>query len=233
MTEEQKPEETQKEPVKKMSILEKAQHKVDVDLGLKEKDPDSDIRSPQARARMRKMKQIRKMILWGRRSVYIFAVFVLVYLFSRYSFYTFKTFVSEFEKGDKVMLDTFISDIPLISESPQLHDKIAFRIKPNDPAISIGRVYATAGKNIAFQKVEDLYFLKINGEIDRDAPALSKEEAETCTGTVPEGHYFVLDDTNTDDLFAVFDSRQAGFIPQANVFARVTLVWSRVHNKEE
>ena len=225
MTEEKKPDQTADSvPAKKLSILEKAQQKVDVDLGIKDKYDNNEIRSPQARARLQQMKRMRRMILWARRGVYIFGVLTLVYLFARYGFYTFNKPVSDFSKGDKILIDSFTSNIPLVSEGITYGDKVLFYTKPDDgSAVSLGRVFAVEGDEITFEIVGDNYFVKVNGNIDRSAPMLSTDEAKKCAGKVPEGKYLVLDDEDSD---AIFDSRQAGFIPHDNIFARISAVWS-------
>lgn len=233
MTEDKKPEPSGKEQVKKLSVLEKARQKVDVDLGLKDKPEGSGIKSEQAKKRMQKLKRSKKYLSWFRRGVLIFAVLTLVYLFMRYSFYSFSTFVSEFQKDDKVLIDEFIGDFPFIQESLSIEDKVMFFTKPDRTAVSVGRIYAKAGDKVEFEEVQGLYFFKLGGKIQRNIPALDAEEAKNCRGIVPKGHYLVIDDTDLGKIFTLFDSRQAGFIPRENIFARLVLVWSQASKTGE
>ena len=224
-------EKTKEQPKKiKYSILDKARQQVDVDLGIKEKVDGNEIRSDVAKRRLRKMKQTRIYLAWMRRGVFIFAALALVYLFMRYSFYSFSTYVSEYEKGDKVLLDDFIGGFPLVSEKLSKDNKVIFYTNPKKTAVSVARIFAVAGDKIEFEEIHGMYFIKINGEIHRDIATLTATEAEKCKGVVPAGHFLLIDDADSDGVKAIFDSRQAGFIPKQNIFARVLLVWSRARD---
>ncbi len=225
---ERKMEKSKEQPKKiKLSILDKARQQVDVELGIKDKYDREEIRSESAKRRLRKMKQTRSLLKWFRRGVFIFAAFALIYLFLRYSLYSFSTYVSEFEKNDKVLLDEFIGGFPLFSDSLGSGDKVIFYTKPDKSAVSVARIYAEAGDKIEFEEVHGIFFFKIGGKIQRQMPGLNAAEAEKCRGIVPAGHYLLVDDADADGVLVVFDSRQAGFVPRENIFARVVLVWSR------
>ena len=222
--------ENEKKTEKKLSILDKARLQVDVDLGIKEKVDGNEIRSDVAKRRLRKMKQTRIYLAWMRRGVFIFAALALVYLFMRYSFYSFSTYVSEYEKGDKVLLDEFIGGFPVVSEKLSKENKVIFYTNPRKTAVSVARIFAVAGDKIEFEEIHGIFFFKIGGKVQRQMPGLNAAEAEKCRGIVPAGHFLLIDDADSDGVKAIFDSRQAGFIPKQNIFARVLLVWSRANN---
>ncbi len=216
------------ETEKKLSILDKARQQVDVELGIKDKSDGSEIRSEVAKRRLRKMKQTRNYLMWFRRGVFIFAALALFYLFMRYSFYSFSTYVSEYKKNDKVLLDEFIGGFPLFSEGLSIGDRVIFYTNPKKTAVSVGRIYAKPGDKIEFEEVHGMFFFKIDDKIQKGMPVLNAEEADKCKGAIPAGHFLLIDDADADGLKAIFDSRQSGFIPKQNIFARVLMVWSRV-----
>ncbi len=148
-----------------------------------------------------------------------------MYIYLRFSVYSFPSNISGYKKGNKVLIDTIYNTFPGLTSSLEAEDEILFFTKKDKSVINIARIAATAGDTVEIKVLKDKKYFAINGIIQKDLPLPSENTNNILLGLVPEGSFFVLQD-EIGSTRNTFDSRDFGFVDKANIYAKIIMNWS-------
>lgn len=171
-----------------------------------------------------KMVQVKNVVVWTRRLLAAVVIVMTVYLFVRFDSFRFPdSYVSmqpAFQPNQSVYVDRLLFP-GMIDALP--HGEVVIFVVPKDGKeySRAARIHGRPGDLIALETKPFGRVFTVNGK-----PIMGPTPGATTAGVgrVPEGHFFVLEDS-PDHADSAFDSRDFGFLPFENVRGKIALWW--------